>query len=348
MQRKIGYGLIGASLTVLLFLGIGLGWRVSVQAKSDTPSEQLGNPMELVNEAQVETHLPPPSLAVVQVASHNSTEPINPVTNVEDESGLIQSEAADLFAETRDSQQVLKALATLAEREQQILIAGGGWYHFESTYFWGDDTLISANHAEPLQSSEDTVSIPHEVLIPHLAWSNSFIRYNDQKQVLEGISILGEYEDKAIKQLSIVDEGAWLNLTLQQAGHPQFRSPILTAPFTFPTQEQRSEFAGLTAYPDLLEVYAYTTKDGHYVIDSLFHFPILSPAPHDPSALAVSKQEKRIFEIATGRLLSRESYLILDNGQQDLILSESILAQQVIQTLPVDTAQLYEQTKAQK
>ena len=346
MQRKIGYGLIGASLALFLLLGAGLAWRSSALAVTDAGESVIGEaPHELGAEIQPNIVLPPPSSPIIiqeqemtQFKANEVAEEVAPelVLSPEDE-------LAQLFGETDDPQQILKALTVLVEREQAILIPEGGWYHFESTYFWGENALD--NSSGDYHTADEGVVIPRDNIIPQVAWSNSYIRYNSDKRVLEGISILGEFETKTIKQLSIVDDGSWVNLTLQQAGDPHHRGPILAQPFTFPTREQRAEIMSLVGYPDNLEMSAFSNEDGHYIVHTTFHFPMLVSAPNDESATAVSKTEQRVFDMVTGQLLSRESYFILDNGRQDLILSETIVSQQVIQALPTDIERLYEQSK---
>lgn len=356
MSRKM---ITVSAILLLLLLSLGLGWiwqsAVQATASSDlTPTVKSANHITPTNQ--------PSQPDDVEASSLSDLTPMVVTTTVESvESSTVEDEATlpsafQLPQETDDLQLILDSLEQLAGQEQEdmvnkMLAQEGGWYHYESTLVMRNLSTLATDNTDTEQlyrSENPEAQIPHSQLIPDKALSRTFLRYNADLEVVEGISLRGEYSTGANNQISILQDDMWINVTLKEAGFTprEYQYPLSASPFYFPTQNYwQTVTERLAQFPDDKGTSWLAYQEGEqFIVQQMYKYEEPLSIGDTASGMTVTEGEVvYMFNAESGQLIQQEAYAILADGSREQTIEYQVLTLDVIDELPVDVKRLYEQ-----
>ena len=332
MQRKIGYGLIGASLTLLFLISAGFAWRVAVQA-TEPALEPIPVSIDIdlmpeIDEQEifVATDI---SSAPEFVEKHS---PILSTTSDDETSQMV----ATLPQNTNDPHLVIAAVQFLASQEQAKFSHNSTkWYQLETATWWPQEPVI--------MNSGNGIQIESEKLIVEDATHSTFLRYGLDGEVDEGLSVYRDATTNEIRQFAFLEGNSWVNVTLRNMGFTsnEFVVPVTNGDFgQFPIEDVLEQLiSSFQQAPKETNLWAYQ-QDNQFVVHLTFTYS--QPQQFvEASDLVVSTEKIIWFDTQTGQLLGEQAFSHLQNGLVEMNYRYTLLKQQSIDTLPDDVHSLY-------
>jgi hypothetical protein len=320
MQRKFGYGLIGAVVMLLVLLGVGWWWNTAVQA-TPSPSQPEAQPTTIpthIPTALPATPIAPPSPTVIPTAQPNPP----------------SISSFPLPQETDDPYEVLGALSYFADLEQARFVGKAGWYHLQSRSDWpGASTSMQTVNESGELIVLDNIASANPI-------SNLYIEYTSDGNAVAGINFTKDMETGTIVQLEILDGDTWVNETLRQAGAREEQYRWDFKPY-YPARTILENLTEAFAYHQGSSLWAYQ-KENLFYVHHRWSYPepvefVGASGPQDMAETIV------IFDMITGQSISSEiiGYLV-DSGKPESMAKHTILQQELLPELPAEVADLYQ------
>ena len=320
MQRKIGYGLVGAVATLLILLGVGWWWNTAVQA-TQLPPAPAAEPTAMPT--RISASIPATVVAPPYPTAIPTTQPSPPPIS-----------SFPLPQETDDPYEVLGALSYFADLEQERFIGKAGWYHLQSRSDWaGASTAMRTVNESGEVIVIDNIASANPI-------SNLYVAYTNEGKAVAGINFTKDMDSGALVQLEILDEGTWVNETLRQAGAREEQYRWDFEPY-YPTGTILENMTEAYTYHQGSSLWAYQ-KDNRFYVHHRWSYPepIEFAGGSGPQDMAESIV---IFDMITGQLLSSEiiGYLA-DGGESESMAKYTVFKQEILPELPPEVADLYQ------
>lgn len=235
----------------------------------------------------------------------------------------------DEGVKTSDADLVISAVASLADKEALPAQIANEWFYTSYSFYNPEENRAGATYSLSTDSEVST-----KELIPERPLSESYIRFDSSGNIVESINIIRDERTGEITQLNVWDGEMLVQEHLKAAGFPEeeYKRP-------FEPQVQ------LFTQPRLASLLQWKDSDGVYMssellgdsVNVIFGSNFDKPQPFAGVDEAVMQLETtETYSVASGKLLSSNTYAVTESGQKVLLSSTNVHAQELRQEIPAE------------
>jgi len=328
------YFIFGFGTAILLIAGL-----VSFYANANAQSSSVGSSSIEMNQSDslLKSELPLPQITVLQDDSSAGTEHTLDKTAQSREINELSVSLADrLPISTNEKSLVLDSIKILIEEEAKLIEDQAGWYHIAYEYYLPNSTQQSL-----IYSSDGEETLSADELIPISPVHEIFVQIDRFQNITSSISFLKDKSSGQVTQVAIWDGEASIQVNKRDAGFPvedwkNYKKPEI---LSLSQAEYDNLAHALFEEETLLSGELIGTR---YFVNASTK-PVAETTVFGVDGSVLNIEVIVEFDALTGRLLSSETYVLLESGERVLTSKNIVLTQEMIFDLPSDVAALYEQ-----